>query len=243
MNDGIAMGQTIIASEQAAAVAVESISSTRLDGLKKVCEIEDDVGRNQFIGGVENAFIAVSPGGKKSKTHQNYLTEIRRVSGYLLDQVSKENKPFAVAQKQAMDWLTAHEPGQPNTQKKYPAKLAQFPTRSNAGGRTATTTTTAVTGTPSTTESGAAGLSAAPPVSVGAATATYNQKELVEGIKNAHENDLDAAFIALANRLKRSSNRLYQTWGAQMLDFDGIEQLQPQSQQNTQPELPKAANA
>lgn len=255
-DDGERMGQTIIAAEQSIKVAVKSEESTRLSGLLALCEIADDVGRSQYIGGLDRAFIAVGTGGKRSKTHSNYLTECRRVSGYLREATMGSARmqppiPWEQAKAAAIAWLNAKEPGTQNA-KPYPAKLALFPSQSNAGGATTAvrgtaqgTTATGTTGTGTTqgTQSNAAAqLANAPadttkPGNVGGATVTFNHDQLIQAIHFAHENDLQDATVALANRLKKSNSPLYQKWGSEMLDFEGIA---PQSQEVENP--PMAAN-
>lgn len=253
---GINAGNAILAAEQSIAVAVQSEESTRVSTLKALIAMPDPIERNQFVGGLSNAFIAAAgPAGKVKKTHQNFVTDCNRIKGYLTlaepgpSVNGFESDAFKAAKKQALEWLDSKEPGPTpgtvsNTLKKYGARIALFPPLTN---KKATTPTV---GTSTGTQSNAAAQLASAPVvqqpntpqtQVGNTTATFNTNQLVAEINTMHENDIEPACIAFANRLKKSNSPAYQMIGADLLDK--LESIKGKPETAQPEKMPMAANA
>lgn len=83
---GQTLAQSLIAAEQGVVIADQNVQATKISGLLALCNL-DETGRAQYIGGV-SAALHVKDGDKLLKGHANYLTEMRRVSGAIKNNVN-----------------------------------------------------------------------------------------------------------------------------------------------------------
>lgn len=69
----------ILQAEQGVVAAGETLQSTKLDGLKEAAKMRTPEDKSGFLSGLDTAFIAADGGKRKSKTHQNYMADVRRI--------------------------------------------------------------------------------------------------------------------------------------------------------------------
>lgn len=218
---GMEFGKTFLAAEQGIVTAEATLTETRIKGLLELAELQSDANgteRAQFIGGVDSAFRA-KDGDKLTKSHQNYMADLRRVSGAL-----KAGTPLG----ELIESLK-----KPGT---YPERVARIPRQSNAGGQNKGTGTKAATATaaqaiqqhggaavtealqnlgkpqqPSGPLSQAPEQPAAPKISQQAEIST---DQMVKDMDSLHEDQIERIGLAYANRCMRSASPLFQEIGA-----------------------------
>jgi hypothetical protein len=231
---GVSVGQTILAAEQSVRIAAESEQNSRVDGLKKLLEVSDVVGRRQFIGGVQNAFVAVSPNAKLIKSHQNYMSDLRRVDNFLtLAAPAGAGEDFDKAKAQSLAWLDSKMPANDKVLRPYGERLAQFPSTGKQGGHNkgtgAQTTSNAIasnavaTGTADATpttpgteqkpQGNAAQLSTKP------LEGGISRDAAITAIRSIKEADIEACMLEFGNRCKQSPSPVYNSWGAAIADL------------------------
>lgn len=200
-NLGIEKGQTILAAEQGIVIATQRLAQTKTDVLLEMCNL-DESGRAQFIGGVDNAF-RTKDGDKLSKTHQNFMADARRVSA---------NIKNGMELGKAIETLKGV-----GTYAERMEKFAKVSPRggSNKGTGTANVVADAIAAVGADAVNAAVtALSTAPERH--SQQPAFGTSELIAAVETAHENQLDALALKLADRLTKSASQAHRDIGIAM---------------------------
>lgn len=201
--EGHRLGQVIVGAEQGVIVAGQNLAKTKLDTLKELATINDVVSRNQFIGGVQSAFIETD-GNKLKKAHSNFMADMRRVS----TGIENNTQQFIV--------------GKLSAEGDYAKIMESIPRASKQGGSNQGTGTKAVIAA-AVEASKAEGHDAvkdklaAPPKAEQVETVDVDTDDVVRKINFAHENQIEAFLVALAKRCEKSSVTLHKSIGSLIL--------------------------
>jgi hypothetical protein len=214
-NAGQELADRILAAEQGIVVAEGNLQTVRLEGLKEIAKL-DDMGRVQFISGVDVKFRGTD--GKMKKTHSNYMTDLRRVSNAV--------KSVPVAQ------VVAVLEGKGT----YAERIGKIPRASAAGAPQASGTAAldraavselvkehGADAIRSAVEGAASLAKPAEPIStsqpIKETPQPVEQEQICQAIRFAHENSLVAIGREYAERLKKSTNPEYSNLGLALVDL------------------------
>jgi len=249
-NVGKKAAQSIIAAEQGVIVAEQSRDSTKMTALQTLANLTDEMDRRSFIGGMQVTFQNAD-GLKLAKTHQNFITDARKVANWIATLLANKDEE---GYKKAV-LLLKGTGGYADKMKAIPRQSAAG--GSNRGTGTGAVATAAIeaaknagltkediekaaaakqaleTGKPAegtSQQQKPTDTSASTTQAGGSKQATRTETDIVQRIETLHENELEVAYVALANRLKKSAVPQWQECGAGMFDLMGLHDQQAHNQ-------------
>ncbi len=259
---GKELAEKILSAEQGVKVAGETLSSTKLDGLKMLVSLPTEENRVQVLTAAAERFIAITGTGKMSKNHNNYMGELRRIATHLRNGTLSQDALMAKLTAkgdyativQSIPKVDARGGSNAGTgQKGLAAQVAALVQQVGAGN-------VQITAKPAETE--------AQPIAQPQPTITQNQpmtgqgkpsqegalskvpaqppaahvestQEIIQKVSFLNENQIEPVAAALAKRCQMSNSDTYKELGAmifRILDAEAIPAAQQQAASDAPPQ-------